>query len=75
MSEIKLATIMTGDEVRLRDKAGNVLTADAHVDYLRKELFVLAWGTRIYFGRQTRAGWQQLSGIVVIAHQPSLFSS
>ena len=74
MSDVDLSVISDGDEVRLRDALGNVLTADAHIDYLRQELYVLAFGTRLYFARKTRAGWQRMAAITCIAHQPSLFA-
>lgn len=75
VSEIDLGTICEGDEVRLRDKSGNIVVVNAHVDHLRQELYCLAFGTRLYFARKTAAGWQRMSSITVVAHQPSLFSA
>jgi hypothetical protein len=63
--------IADGDEVRLRDNRGNVITALAKHDGVeRQNLYVVAFGARIYFARHTAAGWQRVSGIEVAAHQP-----
>ena len=64
--------ILDGDEVRLRDSRSNVLVANAkHDGDERQNLYVIAFGTRIYFARRTAAGWQRVSGIDVVAHQQS----
>lgn len=69
---IALGVIAEGDEVRLRDKDGNVITARAHFDGIdRHQLFVIAFGVRIYFGRRLKSGWVRTSAVEVIAHQPS----
>lgn len=72
---IELSAIKDGDEVKLQDHDGNIITAAAHVVLpLGDSLYVYAFGTRITFARHTRAGWQRASSITVLGHQPSLFA-
>jgi hypothetical protein len=70
---ITLSMINDGDEVRLRDRDGNVITARAHLDGINLDrLLVHAFGTRIYFARKLKSGWIRVAGIDTIAHQPAL---
>jgi len=73
MTEIDLSAIKDGDEVRLRHDH-NIIIVTAHIDGLNQDqLYCHAFGSRIYFGRLTRAGWQHCAGVRVVGHQPGLF--